>query len=68
MPVYEFYFKSCTLFDFFCRIVNTEKRPLCPQCAKMTLQRFVSRFSGTAVMSRIFDTVRMRYFTICSTL
>lgn len=46
MPIYEFFCPRCnTLFSFFSKTVNTEKRPLCPQCRKTTLQRWMSLFS-----------------------
>ena len=46
MPVYEFYCPNChTIFNFFSRRVNTEKRPHCPQCNRPELERQVSRFA-----------------------
>lgn len=34
------------IFNFFSKSVDTEKRPLCPQCRKIKLQRQVSVFSS----------------------
>ena len=46
MPVYEFYCPDChTIFNFFSRRVNTEKRPHCPRCGRPELERQVSRFA-----------------------
>lgn len=46
MPVYEFYCPDChTIFNFFSRRVNTEKRPPCPRCGRPELERQVSRFA-----------------------
>jgi len=46
MPVYEFYCPDChTIFNFFSRRINTEKRPHCPRCGRPELERQVSRFA-----------------------
>jgi putative FmdB family regulatory protein len=46
MPIYEFYCKRChTIFSFFSSTVNTDKRPLCPGCGKVRLERQMSVFS-----------------------
>lgn len=46
MPIYEFFCPRCnTIFNFFSKTVNTEKRPLCPRCQKTRLQRQMSLFS-----------------------
>ena len=46
MPIYEFYCKKCNmLFNFFSSTINTEKRPLCPKCGKIRLERQMSLFS-----------------------
>lgn len=46
MPIYEFYCPDChMIFNFLSSRVNTEKRPLCPKCGKVKLQRQVSIFS-----------------------
>ena len=46
MPIYEFYCKDChMIFNFFSRSINTEKRPLCPKCGKLKLDRQMSIFS-----------------------
>ena len=48
MPIYEFYCENCnTIFSFFSRTVNTEKRPDCPKCEKKELPRRMSKFSVT---------------------
>lgn len=46
MPVYEFYCSDChTIFNFFSRRINTEKRPDCPRCGNAYLERQVSKFA-----------------------
>ena len=46
MPVYEFSCPAChTIFTFFARRVNTDKRPHCPRCGRPELERQVSRFA-----------------------
>ena len=46
MPIYEFYCPAChTIFNFFSRRMNTEKRPDCPRCGRPELARQVSRFA-----------------------
>lgn len=46
MPIYEFYCGRCHMvFSFFSSKVNTEKRPLCPKCHKVKLDRKMSRFA-----------------------
>jgi len=46
MPIYEFYCLDChTVFNFFSRTVNTEKRPGCPRCGRAELDRQVSLFA-----------------------
>ncbi len=46
MPIYEFYCVKChMLFNFFSSSVNTEKRPLCPKCHKVKLERRMSQFA-----------------------
>ena len=46
MPVYEFYCSRChTIFSFFSKTVNTEKKPLCPRCGKIELERHMSVFA-----------------------
>ena len=48
MPIYEFYCSDCnTIFNFFSRTVNTNKKPKCPKCRTKTLSRQVSLFSFT---------------------
>ena len=46
MPIYEFYCKVChMIFNFFSGSVDTEKRPMCPKCKKVTLERQMSVFA-----------------------
>jgi putative FmdB family regulatory protein len=46
MPIYEFYCPKChTIYNFFSRSVNTDKRPACPGCKRDSLQRRVSMFA-----------------------
>ena len=46
MPIYEFYCHEChIIFNFFSKSVNTDKRPLCPRCKKIRLDRRVSIFA-----------------------
>jgi putative FmdB family regulatory protein len=46
MPIYEFYCTKChMIFNFFSKSVNTEKRPLCPRCKKINLERCMSAFA-----------------------
>lgn len=43
MPIYEFYCRDChTVFNFFSRRVDTEKRPACPKCQRPEIERRVS--------------------------
>lgn len=46
MPIYEFYCHDChTVFNFFSRRIDTEKRPSCPKCQRQWLERRVSLVS-----------------------
>jgi putative FmdB family regulatory protein len=46
MPIYEFYCSDChAIFNFLSRQVNTDKRPTCPRCGRLELDRQVSRFA-----------------------
>lgn len=46
MPMYEFYCEDChTIYNFFSRRINTEKRPDCPKCGRAELERQVSMFA-----------------------
>jgi len=48
MPIYEFFCEKCnTIFNFFSRSVDTDKKPVCPRCKKTTLKRQMSVFSFT---------------------
>ena len=48
MPIYEFYCPDCnTLFNFFSRRINTDKRPNCPTCKTGPLERQMSAFAFT---------------------
>ena len=47
MPIYEFYCADChTIFNFFSQTINTTKKPLCPLCKKVKLDRQISSFSA----------------------
>ena len=46
MPIYEFYCQNChMIFNFFSDSVNTKKRPVCPKCQKIKLDRQMSVFA-----------------------
>jgi putative FmdB family regulatory protein len=46
MPIYEFYCAKChTLYNFFSKVVNTSKIPVCPKCPKAKLIRQMSVFA-----------------------
>ncbi len=46
MPIYEFYCPDChMIFNFFSKTINTEKKPLCPKCGKLYLDRKMSVFA-----------------------
>jgi len=46
MPIYEFYCQNChMIFNFFSGSVNTKKRPVCPKCQKIKLDRQMSVFA-----------------------
>jgi len=48
MPIYEFYCKDChTIFNFFSKTINTNKKPQCPKCKTRTLSRQMSAFAFT---------------------
>ena len=47
MPIYEFFCPDCnTVFKFFSRSVNTDKKPSCPKCQKDILEKQVSLFAA----------------------
>ena len=46
MPIYEFYCDDCnTIFNFFSKTINTNKKPKCPKCKTKTLDRQMSAFA-----------------------
>jgi putative FmdB family regulatory protein len=46
MPIYEFYCADChTVFNFFSRRIDTEKKPRCPRCGRPDLERWLSVFA-----------------------
>lgn len=46
MPIYEFYCPDChRIYTFLSRTVNTTKRPSCPRCGRVNLERKVSLFA-----------------------
>lgn len=48
MPIYEFYCRKCnTLYNFLSRSVQPDKRPKCPTCKTVKLDREVSLFAST---------------------
>ncbi len=48
MPIYEFYCEQChTIFSFFSKTINTQKRPRCPHCKTVSLSRQMSAFAIT---------------------
>ncbi len=48
MPIYEFYCKKCnTIFSFLSRTVQADKRPDCPHCGKVKLEKQISLFAAT---------------------
>jgi putative FmdB family regulatory protein len=48
MPIYEFYCKKCnTIFSFLSRSIQPGKRPNCPHCKKVKLEKQVSLFAAT---------------------
>jgi putative FmdB family regulatory protein len=52
VPIYEFYCSDChTVFNFFAKRVNTEKRPACPRCGRAKLERKLSRFAVSKGLS-----------------
>lgn len=48
MPIYEFYCHKCnTLYNFLSRTLQPDKRPKCPQCKTVKLEKQVSAFAQT---------------------
>lgn len=46
MPIYEFYCADChRIYNFLARTANTAKKPKCPQCGRLRLERQVSKFA-----------------------
>ncbi len=46
MPIYEFFCEDCnTIYNFFSRTVNTDRRPDCPDCGRPGLQKMMSTFA-----------------------
>ena len=46
MPIYEFYCLRCnTIYNFFSKVVNTDKVPKCPSCKTIKLKRQMSVFA-----------------------
>jgi len=47
MPIYEFYCVRCnTVYNFFSKVINTEKIPKCPRCKTVKLKRQMSVFAN----------------------
>jgi putative FmdB family regulatory protein len=48
MPIYEFYCRKCnTIYNFLSRSIQPDKRPNCPLCKKVKLDKQVSLFAQT---------------------
>ncbi len=48
MPIYEFYCRKCnTLYNFLSRKLQPDKRPKCPHCKTITLEKQLSLFAHT---------------------
>ncbi|WP_028582733.1 FmdB family zinc ribbon protein [Desulfogranum japonicum] len=46
MPIYEFFCPDCnTIFNFYSKRINTEKRPNCPKCGTVQLEKMLSTFA-----------------------
>jgi putative FmdB family regulatory protein len=46
MPIYEFYCQRCnTVYNFFSKVINTDKIPNCPSCKRIKLKRQMSVFA-----------------------
>lgn len=46
MPIYEFFCEQCnTIFNFFSSRPNSDKRPDCPQCGRLQLNKMMSTFA-----------------------
>jgi putative FmdB family regulatory protein len=48
MPIYEFYCHKCnTIYNFLSRTIQPDKRPHCPQCKRIKLDKQISVFAHT---------------------
>jgi len=48
MPIYEFYCHKCnTIYNFLSRTIQPDKRPHCPQCKRIILDKQISVFAHT---------------------
>ena len=48
MPIYEFYCRKCnTIYNFLSRSIQPDKRPNCPLCKRVKLDKQVSLFAQT---------------------
>ncbi len=48
MPIYEFYCHKCnTIYNFLSRTIQPDKRPSCPQCKRVKLDKQISVFAHT---------------------
>lgn len=48
MPIYEFYCRKCnTIYNFLSRSIQPDKRPACPHCKSVKLDKQVSLFAQT---------------------
>lgn len=48
MPIYEFYCHKCnTIYNFLSRTLQPDKRPFCPHCKRIKLDKQISVFAHT---------------------
>jgi len=48
MPIYEFYCHKCnTIYNFLSRTIQSDKRPHCPHCKRIKLDKQISLFAYT---------------------
>jgi putative FmdB family regulatory protein len=48
MPIYEFYCHKCnTIYNFLSRTIQPDKRPHCPHCKRVKLDKQISVFAHT---------------------
>jgi putative FmdB family regulatory protein len=48
MPIYEFYCRKCnTIYNFLSRTLQPDKKPMCPLCKRVKLEKQLSLFAHT---------------------